>query len=326
MRASAAIIALVLFIGVPVSMTAWSLLRAPHEAKTAPAAPRASRSASPTLPITSHSERPFATPRRSASISGEPHSAEPVATSIRWASDATQHKADQMDQRILAASARRDVEALRRLAQQAHDEGDWRYEILSLRHAVRLAPEDPESRFSLGASLMRIGAFADAVEHLRKSTGDAEFAPRAWHNLGVALTALGRLHEASEAWDETLKRQPGNFEALARRGETLLDLHEWSGAEADFTAALRIDPDCEDCRMNLVLALIRLGRVDDAKAELEKALARNPRNVPALNRLARMAEQEQRRDLVIDYCQRSLSVQPNQPEIRAMLEIAQTAH
>jgi lipoprotein NlpI len=117
-------------------------------------------------------------------------------------------------------------------------------------------------------------------------------------------------------------------EALARRGEILLDLQDYAAAAADFEAVLQNTPDADDAVLNLALALEHLGRVADAQRRLVDFVQQHPRHIPALNRLSRLASEQCHAAAAAhatacaeaaDWCRRSLAINPDQPEVQARL-------
>lgn len=96
------------------------------------------------------------------------------------------------------------------------------------RTAVDDDPDEPRARFSLANELLKRNQDADAVEQLRAYLDLAEDEGNAWGKLAEALTRLGRIDEAANAY-------------LAGIEQSLK--HGHSGMADDFVAALEALPE-----------------------------------------------------------------------------------
>ena len=88
---------------------------------------------------------------------------------------------------------------------------------------VRDSPEDARARFGYANELLRTADYSGAVEQLQAYLARAEDEGNAWGRLAEALTELGRIDEAADAY------LTGIDQAHA---------HGHSGMAADFQAAL----------------------------------------------------------------------------------------
>jgi tetratricopeptide (TPR) repeat protein len=203
--------------------------------------------------------------------------------------------------------------------------GRWSEAADTAARLVFVLPDDNGHRFEHAALLIQAQRWSDAVSvltDLSRRTPDDE---RIWFNLAVAHQAAGHLADARRTWDRTIELADTPA-ARARRGEVLLDLAEWSAAAADFAAVLAATPAAADAALNLALAHWRGGDVPAARRVLLDWLARHPRDVPALNRLGEIAWAEYsaaprknaaRRVEALDCWDRSLALNPDQPDVRA---------
>jgi tetratricopeptide (TPR) repeat protein len=161
-----------------------------------------------------------------------------------------------------------------------------------------------------------------AVLALRCATAPGPLQPRALALQASGVEALGRgdLDRAAGHFALALEFEPRLGEAenglglvAVRRGDWTRAEERFRDAEADALvearAALAVDPGYADARLLTAELLLRLGRLDDARWELEKLCAAAPERADAhaasalvLARLGRTAaaEQEARRALAID--------------------------
>ena len=192
--------------------------------------------------------------------------------------------------------------------------------------AAKLEPANPEGWRRSGLALQRIGRDADAIADLRRAVQLAPDYYLPHQSLGYALFSSGRYAEAVEEFRTVTRLAPGSAEAHASLGGMLLILERDVDAENELRKAVRLhesssvlnnlavvlayehrdaeavdalqralrrNPDDPGTRLNLALALRRLGKERDAREQFEHAAAlsraellRDPRNAAARARLS----------------------------------------
>lgn len=167
--------------------------------------------------------------------------------------------------------------------------------LLARDPAWRLAFADPQA-----AIFVRSGAAPAPPPEIapfgRWGEGRAPFLPpsapgpqRALRHFGLSLLleylrALAELEQPAaleQVADAALAQEPGDAMLLAFRGYSRLRLGRAAEAADDYAEALRRAPDDVAMRVGLVRALLRGGRVEEARAQLEEVRAREPKH-PAL--------------------------------------------
>lgn len=207
----------------------------------------------------------------------------------------------------------------------------WSAAANLLARLVEQHPDDVGLRFEQAGLLIQSRRWTGAIRALEAIVAQDPAHDRAWFNLAVARQAVGHLSAARRAWDRAIALSP-SAAARSRRGEVLLDLHEWAAAAADFEAVLEQEPLAPGATLNLALAYSKTGREEEARQRLLDLLEERPEHVPALNRLAELAWSacelgppgNPACDEVIDWSRRSLAADPHQPDVAALLEAAQT--
>lgn len=252
---------------------------------------------------------------------------------VRWAGDASRRDVE----RSLRAADRTlahdpdNPAALRDRARALRELERWHEAADTLAHLIDTSPESAGDLLEYGTALARLSRWPAAHEQFERLVQRAPDDPRAWHNLAVAHQALGHLAGARRAWDRVIELSPRASEAYARRGEVLSDLHQWREAADDFEAAMRLEPNSVDLALNLALAQAGLGLDDEARKTVREVLDRHPRHVPAMNRMAELSwsgylsdpdVNARLRDETIAWRRRSLSIDPDQPEVAALLAAA----
>ena len=184
---------------------------------------------------------------------------------------------------------------LRQKAARLEREGDLAGAFEAYEQAVAIAPQDPELLASLARlasqlemheqavgiwahlaladpagcatslgyarALIDAGRLAEAIEVLKAALHIHSGEPRLWTTLGLALTYSGRAAEALTFFDEGVRLGPHLIGALYNRGMALLDLGRLDEAEAVFRAACKQSRDpSERATIEFSLATLVLGR------------------------------------------------------------------
>ena len=164
---------------------------------------------------------------------------------------------------------------------------------------VRLFPRCADIRFQGRVHEMVEPALRDAgfdirrasfvVHHYGELDRDASLArKRRYYELGkeklagqpddaVLLTELavqaGELEMPAEAlslWDRVLAKEPENVEALFNRGGILLLLERYAPSREDSRRAVTLQPSHREARLNLALAELHLGEIEQAHLEVNR--------------------------------------------------------
>lgn len=162
---------------------------------------------------------------------------------------------------------------------------------------ARLDPNDPDWLAAIGVTCFELGQPDRAITELKKALARDPKSVAAQGNLAFILLRLGRAEESAAAYTALLRLQPDNQQAqmrlaearqLQKKGANAAELSQLAGsangkerfaeALAQAEGALRIDPGHEGALVEKGRALRGLGRMDDALAHFEKALARFPKS------------------------------------------------
>jgi tetratricopeptide (TPR) repeat protein len=120
---------------------------------------------------------------------------------------------------------------------------------------------------------------------------------------------------------ETLERDPRNFEALREFGNIQFDQRDWAAAAALYNRALEVRPDHVNTRADRALALLQLNRIDDAVIELRSAIELNPNHPQALFYLGLvLAEFKNDPQGALELWKRLVATTPDFPDIDLIKE------
>ena len=129
---------------------------------------------------------------------------------------------------------------------------------LALEHAeaaCRLKPDIAETQNTLGSALDLTGRQQEAIPHLREAI---RLAPAVWGvhiNLAHCLVGTGHYDEGFEEYEFLLAHAPNNPVFLCNSGICLYRRGQVDEAIARFRRALEINPDLQDARTSLEVAL-----------------------------------------------------------------------
>ena len=144
------------------------------------------------------------------------------------------------------------------------------------REAIRVKPDDSDSRFILGYALSSQGKLDEAVAAyhvaIRLNPDDAI----AYSNLGVALGMQGKFDEAVAACREAIRLEPANYAAYTNLGKALDSPGKGAEALAAWREAIRLEPNYAVAHNNLGVALRSQGKLDEAVIAYREAIRVQP--------------------------------------------------
>lgn len=155
------------------------------------------------------------------------------------------------------------------------------------RAALRLSPSLDVARLGLTRSLTALGRGAEAEREARALLA-RKVTPEALRALGGALKAQGRTKEALDAFEEALRFRPGYLGAQHDRALALQKLGRSEEALKVYAGTEMAGVTAPEIALSWAMALVDLGRIGEAEAVLERAVAKNPQNVRIQTDLARL--------------------------------------
>jgi tetratricopeptide (TPR) repeat protein len=190
-----------------------------------------------------------------------------------------------------------------------------------LRHCLRVWPDSPRAHLLAARAARQVGDLDAAERHLKFCRQEPSLRPeyRLERNLchaqggdleeveeylrslldrghpkaALILEALAegyfrtyRTQATSSCLEQWLEREPDNPRAFFARGRVWQRLHDFSRAATDFGRAVELDPENADARLALAVALLEVGRTEEALGHLEHLRERRPNAPEVLVRLA----------------------------------------
>ena len=180
-----------------------------------------------------------------------------------------------------------------------------------------------------------------------------------YNNLGVQLRQEGKIRDAIDAFDRAVDLNPDRPTPYLNRTVALFDKQFYSDADQSFLQAVAKGlPDAESrlvdyaalyrehnmpsraiavlykgqqmfpqsyaIAANLGSALVSASRATEGVPELARALSLQPSSTMVLNNLGVFCAKKHDYGRALDYWNRSLSIEPRQPQIRAAAESARS--
>ena len=144
---------------------------------------------------------------------------------------------------------------------------------IAYREALKLDPESATAHYNLGASLTRVGEYEEAEGHFRAAL-ESRPNTQTYTGLGIVLWQQGRTDEAIGNLQAAIEADPKNAAAYDHLGTILIEQGKLEEAEANYRLLLRNQPSAA-AHQELAQVLVRLGRTDEARREMELANALN---------------------------------------------------
>jgi predicted O-linked N-acetylglucosamine transferase (SPINDLY family) len=143
-------------------------------------------------------------------------------------------------------------------------------------HALTVRPTYADAHNNLAIVLYDMGRFEQAESHFRKAISLKPGVAEMYNNLGATVRELGRSEEALACYRQALSLKPHNPSTMNNLGILQQqDLH-LEAAGAFYRQALAMDPNFVSAYENMSGALGELGRYDEARDLLTKALTLEP--------------------------------------------------
>jgi len=152
------------------------------------------------------------------------------------------------------------------------------------RRALEFDPDNPEAVVKLGRVLRTVGRNEDALQYFQRyhQMVPGDFLGLA--HIGSCLSAMGRYEEA----ESYLRRAVAGIDDPQTHynlGLLLSITNRGNEAIAEYEKALARDPMHADARLNMATALARQGRMDQASRELARLVDQDPDNAVARTNL-----------------------------------------
>jgi tetratricopeptide (TPR) repeat protein len=166
------------------------------------------------------------------------------------------------------------------------------------------------SDYARAVALFQSGRFAEAEPILRAAVAAQPRFPEALQALGAALSAQGRAAEGIEWFDRARALRPSDPGLLHNRAQALFGLGRWEDARADLERALRLKADLHPAWNLLGGVLAQLRDSAGAERAYRRALALKPRHPETHYNLGLCYQEAGRNDDAIACYRKALELRP----------------
>jgi tetratricopeptide (TPR) repeat protein len=166
------------------------------------------------------------------------------------------------------------------------------------------------------------GRYAEAIADYREALRIAPRNVDAEIGLAQAFRAVHNFDAAKHTLEQARREHPRNAAPLAMLGDLDLELQTYDAAIAHLTAALAIEPANLDARNRLAVAYKAKGGAAEVAVALEqiaKVLARDAKNALALYTRAEIYADQNRDGMALPDAEKVVELQPENPRGRALL-------
>ncbi len=160
--------------------------------------------------------------------------------------------------------------------------------LAAFRRAVALSPSDPVALTRLGTEYLQQGQVRFAILNLQKAYRIDPKDQTTLNSLQTALRQDGQLEQARKVKEklvevlrarDTATQNQLNAARINNEGAALEKAGDLRGALEKYRAAVELDPQHVDLRVNYAVALLRLGQWKPGLAELRQAMRQKPNDV-----------------------------------------------
>jgi arylsulfatase A-like enzyme/cytochrome c-type biogenesis protein CcmH/NrfG len=188
--------------------------------------------------------------------------------------------------------------------------GQYEAAVRDLRSLEKRGALSAEDSVVLGDSLRLAGRTREAISVLEATARKNPRFAQPWLSLAAVFVAQKRLDEAAKAYSNALEIAPDQTEALRGLGDLALIRGDTAAADRRYGRILEIDPGDPGALSKLGVVRVRQGRVEDGIALFRKAVEREPRNAETLLYLAGALTSSGHLSEAISYFERSIAAGP----------------
>lgn len=191
--------------------------------------------------------------------------------------------------------------------------------MAAFKETLRLSPNMTAAQLELSRALLATGKADQALQHAQAARKAAPGNPAARFNVARAMLAKGDTTSA-EAEVKTLGTQfPESAAVHALYGQVLLARSDGPGASREFDRALALDPADVDALIGRMVIDLSQKRPQDARARVERAIAKAPNNGAVLVAASRFERTDGNHAAAEKYLRKAIEVDPTNLDVYGLL-------
>lgn len=176
-----------------------------------------------------------------------------------------------------------------------------------------------ESLIEQGRAETAARKFPDAIASYQEALRLAPHNVKAEVGLAQAYRGVHNFDEAKRILEQARREHPKNAAPLVVFGDLDIELQTYDAAITHLNAALALDPADVDARNRLAVAYKAKGDATNALAQIAKILARDPKNALAHYTRAEIYSDHNQDSLALIDAQKVVELQPENPRGRVLL-------
>ena len=145
-----------------------------------------------------------------------------------------------------------------------------------LRRCMADDPDFAPAHALLALCMLARESFADATDCAQRAVGMAPDVPFPHYVLAQVMMARNRFEEAEQSARQAVELNPYSADLHQMLGDAYFAQRRWPSALEEAEEGLRLDAEHIGCANLRAMALVKLGRKDEADKVLEGVLARDP--------------------------------------------------
>ncbi|MBS1827524.1 MAG: tetratricopeptide repeat protein [Acidobacteria bacterium] len=181
----------------------------------------------------------------------------------------------------------------------------------SLRRAVTLDPNNPDTLYDLAVTLLRIDAPAEAAQLLTKARTRFPKVSKIHAAAGMAAYAGGKNDEALRAYETAVRLEPNAADLYAALGDVYDAVGELQKAEAAYDKAVTLDRSSADYFLKYGRNQAKLQKPDLAATLLRQAIILEPANPEAHFELGKLAAAQSDDKTAASHFEQAVKANPN---------------
>ncbi|MCE9534675.1 MAG: tetratricopeptide repeat protein [Planctomycetes bacterium] len=146
----------------------------------------------------------------------------------------------------------------------------------SLRRSLAADPDHAWSHALLALCLLHSKEYQEATAEAERAIGASPDLPVAHYALASVFLARNRPEDAEKVAKQAVELNPYDADLHQLLGATYMELRRWPSALEEAEEGLRLDAEHSGCANLKAMALVKLGRKEEASLMMEGVLARDP--------------------------------------------------
>jgi tetratricopeptide (TPR) repeat protein len=171
---------------------------------------------------------------------------------------------------------------------QALERGDSAAAATYFRQGIELAPDSASLHHRLGTALFLAGDARGGQDEFDAALRLAPDYALAHYSLGVLMVSAGRYPEAVQRLSTAVQHDPDYVEARLLLGEVLRHTGRPDESLPHYAHVIKVDPRVAEAQLGYALALVSLGRYQQARDRLTDATTVHPDHPDLIQALARV--------------------------------------